>query len=799
MDSTLPLADVRVLECTGGIPGAYCGKMLVDAGAQVVKVEPPDGDPLRSWSASGDLALGPGEHAPLFQFLAAGKRSVVSDDAGSPAVHDLVRGADIVIVDGTGGWDLARMRSLSAGDESVVISITPFGTEGPYVDQGVQANEFILQALCGSTGSRGWPGEEPLQAGGRTGEWVAGAYAAFAAAAGIRRLRRTGRGDVFDVSIYEAMIVTMGGLGAVAAGVLGEDAPAAARSLEMPSIVPTADGLVGFCTITAQQFADFLVLIDRADLLDDADLASFAGRTRRRDEFLEMVHGWASTRTTAEIVELAAALRIPVAPIGTPETLAEIDQFRERGVFVKNALGHLQPRVPYRTSAFEASPPGTVPDPGRDAGEVRWPARERPAGERPARQGTQPDRRPLDGVRVADFTAFWAGPTATQLLAAFGADVVKIEGLRRPDGMRFSGGRPPSVDQWWEWGSVFLASNNDKRGISLELSDPRARDVALKIIGGSDLVVENFSPRVMANFGLEWPDVAAANPRACMVRMPAFGLDGPWRDRVGFAQTMEQASGMAWMTGHPDGPPIIPRGVCDPVAGIHAAFAAVVALESRDATGQGVHIEGTMVEAALNVAAEALLEHSVRGVTLRRDGNRGPGASPQGVYRTAGADEWAAIAVTDDAQWPALAAVIGRPDLADDRDLATRSGRRARAAEIDTAIASWAAGVDVEAAVAALRAAGVPSARVTPPSDLLADEHLRARGFWENVRHPVAGEFRSTGLPFGSRTVASGWVRSGAPLYGQHNHEVLAEIGLGRSEIEALEEDGVIGSRPAGL
>ncbi|MEU8796488.1 CoA transferase [Spirillospora sp. NPDC048819] len=795
MPSPLPFADVRVLECTGNIPGAYCGKMLADAGAQVVKLEPAAGDPLRSWSASGDLDLGPGEHAPLFQFLAAGKRSVVPDGVESPAARDLVRGADVVIVDGTGGWDLARVRSLlAAGGETVVVSITPFGTEGPYVDQGIQANEFILQALCGSTGSRGWPGEEPLQAGGRIGEWVAGAYAAFAAAAGVRRLRRTGRGDVFDVSIYEAMIVTMGGLGAVAAGVLGEDAPPPGRSLEMPSIVPTADGLVGFCTITAQQFADFLVLIDRADLLDDADLASFVGRTRRRDEFLEMVHAWAATRTTAEIVELAAALRIPVAPIGTPETLAEIDQFRERGVFVKNALGHLQPRVPYRTSAFEAAPPGTVPELGRDTGEVRWPAREHAA-----RPGAPADQRPLHGVRVADFTAFWAGPTATQLLAAFGADVVKIEGLRRPDGMRFSGGRPPSVDQWWEWGSVFLASNNDKRGISLELSNPRAREIALKLIGTCDVVVENFSPRVMTNFGLEWPDVAEANPRACMVRMPAFGLDGPWRDRVGFAQTMEQASGMAWMTGHPDGPPIIPRGVCDPVAGLHAAFAAVIALESRDVTGRGVHVEGTMVEAALNVAAEALLEQAVRGVTLRRDGNRGPGASPQGVYQTAGADEWAAIAVTEDAQWPSLAAVMGRPDLAGDPGLATPDGRRARAAEVDEAIASWAAGMDVEAAVAALRAVGVPSARVTPASDLLTDEHLHARGFWERVRHPVAGEFLTTGLPFGSRTVPGGWVRSGAPLYGRHNHEVLAELGLGRSEIEGLEEAGVIGSRPAGL
>lgn len=202
--------------------------------------------------------------------------------------------------------------------------------------------------------------------------------------------------------------------------------------------------------------------------------------------------------------------------------------------------------------------------------------------------------------------------------------------------MRFSAGRPPSWDQWWEWGPVFLCSNNNKRGVSVELSTEAGRAIALELVAASDLVIENFSPRVMTNFGLGWDAVRAANPRAIMVRMPAFGLDGPWRDRVGFAQTMEQATGMAWMTGHADGPPVIPRGVCDPIAGLHAAFAAVAALVIRDRDGSGMHVESTMVEAALNVAAEMMLEYSRNGIAMRRNGNRGPGACPQGVYRCRG-------------------------------------------------------------------------------------------------------------------------------------------------------------------
>ncbi len=266
-----------------------------------------------------------------------------------------------------------------------------------------------------------------------------------------------------------------------------------------------------------------------------------------------------------------------------------------------------------------------------------------------------PTQLPLADIRVTDLTAFWAGPVATQLLGTLGADVIKLEGVRRPDGMRFSAGRPPDWDQWWEWGPVFLCSNNNKRSVSLELSTDAGRAVALELIAATDLVIENFSPRVMENFGLDWDAVAAANPRAIMIRMPAFGLDGPWRDRVGFAQTMEQATGMAWMTGHADGPPVIPRGVCDPIAGLHAVFAAIAALVIRDRDGAGMHVESTMVESALNVAAEMLVEYSRNGIEMRRQGNRGPGASPQGVYRCRDDDEWVALAALDDTARAALA------------------------------------------------------------------------------------------------------------------------------------------------
>ena len=173
-------------------------------------------------------------------------------------------------------------------------------------------------------------------------------------------------------------------------------------------------------------------------------------------------------------------------------------------------------------------------------------------------------------------TAFWAGPYATYVLACLGADVIHIESVQRPDGMRFGSVKPPGSEDWWEWGPTFQAANAGKRSVTLDLTRAEGKAILRRLIEQCDVLVENFSVRVMDQFGLDWATVHSWNPRLVMVRMPAFGLDGPWRDRVGFAQTMEQTSGMAWLTGYADTAPMNARGPCDPLAGLHAAFGAIV-------------------------------------------------------------------------------------------------------------------------------------------------------------------------------------------------------------------------------
>jgi crotonobetainyl-CoA:carnitine CoA-transferase CaiB-like acyl-CoA transferase len=799
------LAGLRVLDFSEQIAGPYCSKLLADGGAEVVKVEPPGGDSLRRESATG-ADLGDRDSA-LFQYLNAGKQSVVGAPA-DPRVEALLAEADLVIEahglesDSGPRLDVARLRA--AHPSLVVLSITPYGLTGPWADR--RATDFTLQAESGSIGMRGVMGKEPFQAGGRIGEWAAGTYGAAASLPAVFRARTTGQGEHIDLSVLETanMVYTNfsepmnrlmnGGAGPPEHAFL-------APTVETPSIEPTADGYVGFCTNSRQQFSDFLLLIERPDLREDEQLAQFAGRLMRFEEWNEIMRPWLEKKTTAEAIELASLLRIPVAPICNGETVQAHEQLVDRGVFGPAADGgFVQPRRPYRIDDAEPPAPRPAPRLGAHTDSAGFSP---VAGERVLPEGRS--GQPLAGLRILDLTAWWAGPAASHLLAAFGAEVIHVESARRPDGLRMLGGMMGAhYPAWWEAGPHFLHTNSNKLGITLDLAVPRGLELLERLIAQCDAVVENFTPRVLDNFGLSWDRVKALNPTALMMRMPAFGLSGPWRDNTGFAQTMEQLSGLAWMTGHRDDQPRIPRGPCDPVAGMHAAFAFLVVLAARGASGRGHHVESTMVESALNIAAEQVVEWSAYGNLMQRDGNRSPLAAPQGLYPCAdgqpGMESWLALSIATDAQWRALCSALGDPEWALAPALETRAGRQEAHDAIDERLREWTRKRGRDEIVDDLRALGIPASAVANPCRLLeTNPQLQARGYFEAPEHPVVGAMPLPSLPFRYASVDR-WLRTAAPTIGQHNEPVLCGIlGLSREELRELETDGVIGSRPTGL
>jgi crotonobetainyl-CoA:carnitine CoA-transferase CaiB-like acyl-CoA transferase len=869
------LAGIRVLEFSDQIAGPYCSKLFIDGGAEVIKVESQEGDSMRRWSATGaDLR---GDDSALFSFLNAGKQSVVGA-ATDPHIEALLREADLVIFahglesDTGARLDAAGLRA--AHPSLVVLSITPYGLAGPWADR--RATEFTLQAESGSIGVRGLMGKEPIQAGGRISEWAAGAFGAVAALPAVFHAHTTGQGELIDLSILEVANTVFTNFSESMNRLMNgsPESPEHAfvtQSVETPSIEPTADGYVGFCTNARQQFSDFLLLIERPDLREDEQLAQFAGRLMRFDEWNEIMRSFLLNKTTAEVIELASLLRIPVAPICNGATVQSHEQLKARGVFGPDAEGRfVRPRRPYRID--DVDPPAAHPAPRLGAHtqsaafasrREALPADNPPKADEalaspgsptsPANFGnTSADSLPLAGLRVLDLTAWWAGPAATHMLANFGAEVIRVESAKRPDGLRMIGGMLAAhYDDWWETSAHFLHVNTNKLDITLDLSKAKGRELVEQLITQCDAIVENFSPRVLGNFGLSWERVQELNPDALMLRMPAFGLSGPWRDNTGFAQTMEQLSGLAWVTGHPEDQPRIPRGPCDPVAGMHAAVAFLVALAERSATGHGHHVESTMVESALNVAAEQVIEWSAYGNLVQRDGNRSPLAAPQGLYPCAGgqpgAEKWLALSIATDSQWRALCRALADPNTgkpkacragrgalpsdnppntgrgalpsdnppnagrgavpadnphewAKDSLLATRAGRRAAHDAIDERLREWTRLRERTTLVNDLRALGIPASEVADPCRLLeTNPQFQARNYFETPEHPVVGAMPLPSLPFRYASIDR-WLRTPAPTIGQHNEAVLCGIlGLSPDELRELEAEGVIGTRPEGL
>jgi crotonobetainyl-CoA:carnitine CoA-transferase CaiB-like acyl-CoA transferase len=776
-----------VADFSEDIAGAYCSKLLADAGADVVRVEPPDGHALRRWSRTGTVGADGDRDGALFRFLAAGQSSAITGDR---SIDDLIAGSDVAVLSTCeGGRSPVAPEALSSAHPAlVVVSMTPFGLTGPR--RSDTRNEFLLQALAGSLHNHGSPDGPPTPVGGALAQWSVGVYGALGAVTALAARRRTGSGGLIDISALEAMALTLLCYPSVAAKLPGGQRRRSTY-LMIPGVEPCRDGYVGLTTITGEQWQTFLAMIERPDLVADPTLL-VAPRRNERPDVVAAIHAWTMQRTVAEVMETASHFRIPAVPVGNGAILPAVEHVVAREVFDRNPRGGFShARPPFRSSDTPRRQPAAAPRLGEGA-----PPPGLPAPARPAQPGATPEL-PLAGVRVLDLTAFLAGPFATQYLATAGADVIKVESVQRPDPMRFSTTLDPSVDRWYEQGNIYLSVNLNKRGITLNLSDQRARDLLARLIATSDVVIENYTPRVMEQFGFSYDALRAIRPDIIMVRMPGFGLEGPWRDRPGFAASMEMLSGMAWVTGYADGLPNIP-GICDPVAGGHAAFAVITALEHRARTGRGQHIELAMLDMAANLISEQVVEYEAYGNLMRCEGSRAPTAAPQGVYACDAEDTWVALSVATGDEWMALRSVLGDPEWARDDRLSTLAGRREAHDAIDAAMAPWFAGRGQKEALALLAAVGVPAEPMVPAYDVDQDEQMNARAFWEPVEHPLAGEVPFPGWPMRFAGGSDRWFRRPAPMLGEHNDAVLgAELGLSRAELGALRADKVIGDRPA--
>ncbi len=405
-------------------------------------------------------------------------------------------------------------------------------------------------------------------------------------------------------------------------------------------------------------------------------------------------------------------------------------------------------------------------------------------------------RRPLEHIRVLDLTAAYAGPFAGEILAALGAEVMHVESHLRPDVSRFISPAPGGTGDPENRGTYFSQHNQGKLALNINLAEKAGRDLLLRLVPHVDVILNNFSARVLENWGYTLEQLSALNPGIILVGMPSFGATGPDSGWVCYGEALEAASGLVRARGYdPEEPIRSGTAYPDSIGGITAAYAILAGIAYRRKNGRGISIDCSQREGCLRLMGEGFLEYAMSGREPGLWENRHPLYAPHGTY-AARDGEWLAVAVTADDQWPALCDVIGRPDLAADPRLGAAAGRVAARAEVDAAVAAWAAGQDYREAQRRLMTAGVAAGAVLLASGVIEDEHLVARHFYRTIEHPAIGTHQVHPVPF--RFTAAGPVPTArAPLYDEHSRELLRRYaGVDDREYAELVAAELTGHRP---
>jgi crotonobetainyl-CoA:carnitine CoA-transferase CaiB-like acyl-CoA transferase len=810
------LHGLRVLDLCGDF-GSLCGQILADLGADVVLVEPPDGSALRArapfWKDEPGV-----DRSLAFWAHARGKRSIVLDletAAGRDELLALARGADFLVESAVPGrmQDLGLDRdALARANPALIhVSITPFGSDGPKARYA--ATDLILLAASGPMFLCGDAGRAPLRLSLAQADLHAATDAAVGALVAHFERKRSGLGQHVDVSAQQAL--TLATLFHSVDAPWKQPQPQRCAGiqplgkLEMRVRYATSDGWVvlgpGFLPSTGPFLTRLARWAHEEGLCDVRYVAEEWGSFGIRmllgqvepdfyapfDAALERLFG---ARTNLELLREAVARKLLVAPTLTLAELDALEHFRARESFV--ALPGAEPgssaRYPGPFARFGASPIRyTRPPPRLDEHGPELRA-EPPRVREAAHPAGASCGLPLSGVKILDFFWVLAGPAATRTLADFGATVVHVESTRRIDTIRtippWYGGAPNP-----EGSGPMQCANAGKLCITLDLANPASRPVLEALVRWADVVTESFAPGVLARAGLDYTALCRIRPDAILVSSCLMGQSGELRDFAGFGNLAAAVTGFQHFAGWTDRPPTGPAGAyTDYIAARYNALAILAALEHRERTGQGQWIDQSQAEAAFHFLGPALLDASLNGRLPQPLGNDDAELYPHGAFAAAGEDRWLALAVRDARDWSALARALGRDDWARDPALATAAGRRARRAEIDAALAAFAAARDAGAAERELQAQGVPAHAVLDMPGLYADAQLRHRGHWLAIPHPTHGSVTIESARFRlSRTPAR--VPPRAVSFGCDNRHVLGDLlGFSPEQIAALQAAGAL-------
>ena len=820
------LSDIRVLELADE-KGEFCGKLLAGAGADVIKVEPPEGNATRRIGPFYQDVEDP-EQSLYFWHYNFGKRGVALDvttEEGRESLRSLVARSDVLLeshppgyLDGLGlGYD--ALKEINPG--LVMTSITPFGQTGPYRDW--KASDLVHLAMGGVmmlTGYDPTPEGEydtpPVAPQMWHSSHIVGSQTYSAIVAALLYRERTGQGQHIDASIHRAINCNTG---TDIASWLSNHLPTKRQTARYGSsqMVPetlamTKDGrhLLAFISSEfrlGREHRQWIEMLDKHDMADDLTDPKYQELEYVvRPDVSRHIHAvarrWVSGyKFDREVWREAQGRRLHWAPVRKPEENLDDPHWRERRTFTDGYHEDLSRSFTYTGAPWlsEECPWRTgprAPRLGEHTNDVLGETAVRPAPKAPSpaipgpRKTTGELPFAIDQVRILDLAWVVAGAAGPRILVALGAEDIRVEWKGRLDSMRTPGGA-----------GVFADVNPGKRSIGLNLGTPKGIELLQELVRVCDIVVENFTARTLENFGITYDVLRKANPSIIYVQQPGFGKRGMYTDFLSSAPVGEAFTGLTEQSGFPV--PYPPAGwgylYLDWSASYYCAMGMLSALYHRAKTGRGQYIDGSLAEPGLYLTGTAILDSQANGGSWERIGNSSPykPAAPHGAYRCLGEDRWIAIAVFTDEEWKGLASVLGDPAWTRDPKFATPSSRMQHTPELDTLLDNETQRWDPFELMLSLQAAEVPAGVCQTSEDRIErDPQLQHDGFLASLMSKDVGSRPIRPFPIRlseTPTRPGGILDRGFPSYAEDNDHVYGTLlGIPESERQALAEQDVI-------
>jgi crotonobetainyl-CoA:carnitine CoA-transferase CaiB-like acyl-CoA transferase len=793
------LEGVRVLDLAGEA-AAITGRVLADLGADVVLVEPPGGAPLRA-------------QPNRFRAWAAGKTSMEVSGPDDPALDELLASAHVVI--DTPGAPDALTIDPGRAPHTVWVSVTPFGAIGPRA--AWRASDLGVLAASGNMYATGDPDRAPVRCTEPSGYAHSGGEAAFAVLTALW----TGAPQRVDLAMQE--VVDIANMAQPAryerSGYRGTRHGAnIGRTRE---IWPTKDGWVSFGLRGGKARIPSLEIITKAvaddgldaSVLQAQDWSTWAinevpAETLRAVE--AAVGAYFARHTMQELYDLACDTNLMLAPANSPKEILASKQLEARNFFAPLGDAKQFPvsfvQVRSHDNAYEqVSPRSPAPELGGAAGASTAASdmRRRPFGapndsigqrrQAPPRISWKRGLPAWSGVNILEFGSGAAGPIATRYFVEHGATVLRVESRVRPDFLRMMAIGPDNP-YGVEGSEMYDGLNVGKKNVTLNLKHPESVTLVKRlVVEWADAIAENYAPRAMRNFGLDYDSLVEIRPDLVMISACLNGQTGPHKDYPGFGGQGAALSGYNWMTGWPDREPVGPHGtITDSLAPRYVATALAAGLHARRRTGKGCYLDLSQVESGTWTLTPWLLDYQLDGVLGVRDGNRSSRAVPHGAFPCADEDDrsdrWVAIACWTDEEWARLAQIMG----VDDPSLAAFDSRQSRVDEVEAAVGAWTASRTRADVAEQLQAQGIEAMPVFDFGDVHDDEQLAARDHFVHLEHPFMGPGLYERNGFRIADAPSGYDRAG-PTLGQDNEWVLGErLGLSADEQERLKAEGAI-------